>query len=287
MANTNMGKTITAKAQNKKAFGLKLKIFKDKKTNFYVGLGITAFFLLITIVGYFWTPYNPNAMDVDAKYSAMSFTHLFGCDNFGRDIFSRVVSGLGTTFFVGLGTVLIGGLVGIIIGAICGYFGGLVDEIGMRIMDALYAFPSLLLALVFVSLLGSGKYQVIIALGIAFIPSFSRIVRAEYMRCRDLDYVKSARLFGASHFRVIFVHILPNITPVLVSSAIIGFNNAVLAEAGLSFLGIGVQPPDASLGEMLSSAQSFLFSTPWYALCPGIVMIIMILGVSLMAEGVE
>lgn len=256
-----------------------------KKTNYYIGLGITSVFILVALIGFFYTPYDPDQMDVTNKLAGMSFSHLFGCDNFGRDIFSRVVTGLGTTLFVGVGTVMIGGIFGTIIGAVCGYFGGMLDEVLMRIMDALYAFPSLLLALVFVSLLGSGKYQVIIALGIAFIPSFSRMVRGEYMRARDLDYVKSARLFGASHLRVIFVHILPNIAPVLVSSLIIGFNNAVLAEAGLSFLGIGVQPPDASLGEMLSSARSYLFQAPWYALCPGLVMIVMILGVSMLADG--
>ena len=154
-------------------------------------------------------------------------------------------------------------------------------------MDALFAFPSLLLALVFVSLLGSGKYQVIVALGIAFIPSFSRIVRSEYMRNRDRDYVKSARLAGASHLRIMFVHILPNIRRVLLASVMIGFNNAVLAEAGLTYLGIGVKPPDPSLGEMLSSAQTYLFSAPWYALGTGIMMILMILGFSLMAEGLQ
>lgn len=157
----------------------------------------------------------------------------------------------------------------------------------MRVMDALFAFPSLLLALVFVSLFGSGTYQVILALGIAFIPSFSRIVRSEYLRCRNLDYVKSARLAGASHLRIMFVHILPNIYTVLLSSIMIGFNNAVLAEAGLTYLSIGVQPPDASLGEMLSNAQTYLFSAPWYALGPGITMVLLILGFSLMAEGMK
>ena len=210
-----------------------------------------------------------------------------GCDNFGRDIFSRVLKGAQTTLIVAGGTVLIGTVFGVLIGAFTGYFGGLLDEGLMRVMDALFAFPSLLLALVFVSLFGSGTYQVILALGIAFIPSFSRIVRSEYLRCRNLDYVKSARLAGASHLRIMFVHILPNIYTVLLSSIMIGFNNAVLAEAGLTYLSIGVQPPDASLGEMLSNAQTYLFSAPWYALGPGITMVLLILGFSLMAEGMK
>lgn len=260
---------------------------KKQNTMFITGCVITGVILLLTLIGFIHTPYEPDQMDAANKLAGISWQHLMGCDNFGRDIFSRVLKGCGTTLVVAGGTVLIGTVFGILIGAFTGYFGGLLDEVLMRIMDALFAFPSLLLALVFVSLFGKGKYHVIIALGIAFIPSFSRIVRSEYMRCRDLDYVKSASLAGASHLRIMFVHILPNIRTVLVSSVMIGFNNAVLAEAGLTYLGIGVQPPDASLGEMLSSAQTYLFSAPWYAFGTGLLIILMILGFSLMAEGMK
>lgn len=263
------------------------RLKKDTDYTFIIGCVITGIILVMTLIGFFYTPYDPEKMDVTHKLSGISWQHIMGCDNFGRDIFSRVLKGCGTTLIVAGGTVLIGTVVGILIGAFTGYFGGLIDEVFMRIMDALFAFPSLLLALVFVSLLGSGKYHVIIALGIAFVPSFSRIVRSEYMRCRELDYVKSARLAGASHLRIMFVHILPNIRTVLLSSIMIGFNNAVLAEAGLTYLGIGVQPPDASLGEMLSTAQTYLFSAPWYAFGAGITIILMILGFSLMAEGLQ
>ncbi len=260
---------------------------KRKNYTFTVGCVLTGVILSLTLIGFFYTPYNPETMDVSVKLTGVSLSHIMGCDNFGRDIFSRVLKGCGTTLIVAGGTVMIGTFFGLLIGAFTGYFGGLVDEALMRVMDALFAFPSLLLALVFVSLLDSGKYQVIVALGIAFIPSFSRIVRSEYMRNRDRDYVKSARLAGASHLRIMFVHILPNIRRVLLSSIMIGFNNAVLAEAGLTYLGIGVQPPDSSLGEMLSSAQTYLFSAPWYAMGTGLMIILMILGFSLMAEGLQ
>ena len=176
---------------------------------------------------------------------------------------------------------------GIVIGAISGYYGGRLDEILMRINDVMFAFPSVLLALVIISLFGSGTMVVTLALGIAFIPSFARIVRSEYKKQASLDYVQSAKLMGAKDIRVIFVHILPNILPVLVSSVMIGFNNAVLAEAGLSYLGIGVQPPEASLGRMLSEAQSYLFSAPWYALFPGLAIVFMVLGFSMLAEGIS
>lgn len=262
---------------------------KKKKRNagFIAGCVITGIILTLTVIGFFYTPYDPEAMSAADKLAGISPRHIMGCDNFGRDIFSRVLKGAQTTLIVAGGTVLIGTVFGVLIGAFTGYFGGLLDEGLMRVMDALFAFPSLLLALVFVSLFDSGTYQVILALGIAFIPSFSRIVRSEYLRCRNLDYVKSARLAGASHLRIMFVHILPNIYTVLLSSIMIGFNNAVLAEAGLTYLGIGVQPPDASLGEMLSNAQTYLFSAPWYALGPGITMVLLILGFSLMAEGMK
>lgn len=260
---------------------------RKRNYTFLAGSVITGVILALTLIGFFYTPYDPEKMDAANKLAGISFQHIMGCDNFGRDIFSRVLKGCGTTLMVAGGTVFIGTFFGLLIGAFTGYFSGLIDEVLMRIMDALFAFPSLLLALVFVSLLGSGKYQVIIALGIAFIPSFSRIVRSEYMRSRRLDYVQSARLAGASHLRIMFVHILPNIRRVLLASVMIGFNNAVLAEAGLTYLGIGVQPPDASLGEMLSSAQTYLFSAPWYALGTGLTIILMILGFSLMAEGLQ
>lgn len=150
-----------------------------QKKNHYlrVGLVMTALITLLAVVGAFWTPYEPTAIAGGAKFAAPSLGHLFGTDNFGRDIFSRVMCGVGTTFFIALGTILLGAGVGILIGAFTGYFGGVVDETLMRINDAITAFPSILLALVFIALLGFGKYNVILALGIAFVPSYARVVR--------------------------------------------------------------------------------------------------------------
>ncbi len=258
-----------------------------KNYNLILGGAITAVMLLLILTGFFWTPYDPESMEAANKFAGISLTHPLGCDNFGRDILSRVMKGAGTTFLVALGTVLIGTAFGVLIGAFTGYFGGTIDEILMRIIDAVFAFPSILLALVFISLLGMGTYQVVIALGIAFIPSFSRIVRSEFLKYKNMDYVKNARLQGASHLRIMFVHILPNTVSVLLSSIMIGFNNAVLAEAGMSFLGIGVQPPAPSLGRMLSEAQSFLFRVPNYALGPGCAIILMVLGFSLLSDGLK
>ena len=144
-----------------------------------------------------------------------------------------------------------------------------------------------MLALVFISILGPGKYNVILALGVVFIPSFARMTRSEFISQREMDYVKSARLMGASHLRIMFIHILPNTLPTVLATAAIGFNNAVLAEAGMSYLGIGVQPPDASLGRMLSESQAYLATAPWCALFPGVAVILLALGFSLLSDGLQ
>ena len=223
-------------------------------------------------------------MNAAAKFQAPSLQHLLGTDNFGRDIFSRVLEGAGTTFLIGICVVVIGCFFGILIGSLCGYYGGIPDLILTRICDSITAFPAILLGLVIISLIGGGTYNIIIALGILFIPSFARIVRGEYARCRELNYIKSARLMGASAFSVMYRHILPNTLPVLLPAVTIGFNNAVLSEASMSFLGIGVHPPQASLGSMLNDSQTYLSSAPWYALGTGGAIVVLILGVSLSAR---
>ena len=217
---------------------------KDK--NFRAGLLITGIMLCVILIGLLWTPYDPNAMSGSEKLLKPSATHLFGTDNFGRDIFSRVIQGAGATFLIAAAAVAIGLVIGLIIGGLTGYYGGVLDEILMRISDTILAFPSILLALVMIAILGKGKYNIIIALGILFIPSFARIVRSEVAKQKNTDYVRNARLMGASNMRILFLHIMPNIVPVLLSSVAIGFNNAVLSEASMSYLGVGVQPPDPS-----------------------------------------
>lgn len=265
------------------------KTGKKFKMNGYLaaGLILTGFVLLVVITGIVCPPYEITFMDAGARLQGCSLRHLLGTDNLGRDILSRVMFGSRVTLVIAGGTVAIGAVIGIIIGALTGYFGGIADEIVMRICDALLAFPSILLALVFVSLFESGTFQVMIALGVAFIPSFARIVRSETARFKNTDFVENARLQGASNLRIIFVHILPNLKTVLMSSILIGFNNAVLAEASLSYLGIGSQPPMSSLGNMLSDAQSYVFTLPSYVLAPGAMIVIMVLGFAFLGEGVR
>lgn len=261
--------------------------FRKQNAYFLVGLVMTGLVVVLGILSLFWTPYSTTAMSAELRFHAPTLKHIFGTDNFGRDIFSRVMQGIGTTVIVSSAIVLISSCAGILIGAVTGYFGGILDEIIMRITDAVNSFPSILLALVVISILGSGKQNVIFSLGIVFTPSYVRIVRSEFIRLRDADFVCRAKLMGVSKLRILFVHILPNIFSVFWVSVTIGFNNAILAESGMSYLGIGVQPPDASLGKMLSDAQGYLGRAPWYALAPGLTIVWIVLGFSLLSEGIR
>ena len=258
---------------------------KKRHNNFIIGCCITGFMLLLIVVGAFWTPYDGEAMDTAAKMQAPSLAHLLGTDNFGRDIFSRVLEGAGTTLLIAVNAVCAGLFFGILIGAFTGWYGGWIDEVLMRIADVITAFPSILLALVLISLLGSGKSNIILALSLLFIPSFARITRSEFSRIKNMDYVKCAKLEGVPSLRIMFVHILPNILPVVMSTLAIGFNNAVLAETAMSYLDIGVKLPDTSLGRMLSESQAYFFSAPWYALSAGVTIILLILGLGLLSDG--
>ena len=267
----------------------KVKLPNIQKWNKYftAGLIMTSVALFLAILGLFWTPYSTTAMSAAERFQAPSLMHPFGTDNFGRDIFSRVMKGMGTTIFISTLVVVCSGGAGILIGALTGYFGGIIDEVVMRITDAVNGFPSILLALVVISLMGSGRQNLIISLAIVFTPSFVRIVRSEFIRLRDADYIMRARLMGVGRVRILFVHILPNIYSTFWVSVMIGFNNAILAESGMSYLGIGVLPPDASLGKMLSDAQGYLMTAPWYALAPGLAIVWLVLGFSLLSEGMR
>ena len=261
-----------------------------KKRNGYLiaGAFITGAVAALVVLSCFWTPYDPSAMMTGPKLSGPTLAHLMGTDNFGRDIFSRVLKGTWTTFSIALFTVAIGAVCGTALGALTGYFGGVLDDVLMRITDALTAFPSILLALVVISVVNPGsKSGIILALGLVFIPSFARVSRTAFAALRDVNYIKSARLMGASKSRIIVVHMLPNTLQVLLPAVTIGFNNAVLAEASMSYLGIGITPTNPSLGYMLSEAQGMFTAAPWYALGAGAMLVLLVFGVGLMGEGLQ
>lgn len=259
---------------------------KKRKPKYNLIIGYTLIFLVLcmAVTGLFYTPYPVNEMDVLSKNQAPSLLHLFGTDQFGRDIFSRVLEGASTSFLIALSVVFVGAAVGTLTGAVTAYYGGFLDAVLMRINDVLAAFPSVLLAICFVAVTGPGTWNLVLALGIVFIPSFTRVVRSEVLVQKELDYVRNAKLMGAGNLRILVFHILPNIRPVLKTSLLVGFQNAVLSEAGMSYLGLGVTQPDPSLGRMLSEAQGYLWNAPWYALAPGLTILALTLGLGLVSS---
>lgn len=262
---------------------MKHKLNFDSK----LGLFLIGVVLLLTGISFFYTPYNVDTMNIAVCFSPPGIRHLLGTDNFGRDVFSRIMSGAKFTIFVAASTVAIGTFIGIILGLCAGYLGGIADEGIMRLIDALNSFPGILLALVMVTVLGQGKYTIIPALGILFIPSFTRIVRSGTLQVKSSESIKSAETFGASPLRVMFIHVLPNLYPSLLTAIVVGLSNATLAEASMSYLGLGIQPPTPSLGRMLFEAQPYLFKAPWIALAPGVLIMIIVLGFNYLGEGLR
>lgn len=260
---------------------------KNHNVTLILGIIITSIVFLFFIIGFFYTPYDPNEMMVGPKCTPPSFKHFMGTDNFGRDIFSRILEGSRSTTIIALCTVLLGSVIGTLIGALTGYFGGFIDTALMHINDSLTAIPSMLIALVIVGILGGGKYNIILALGILFIPSYARVTRTCFASLKDAQYVQNAKLMGVKTPRILFMHILPNTLSVILPTLTIGFSNAVLSEASMSYLGIGVKPPEASLGYMLSEAQSILKIAPWYALNTGFVIVLIVFGVGLLGDGLS
>lgn len=252
-----------------------------------LGVVIVGLVVFLSLLSLFYTPYDPYAMDTTHRFEWPSSKHFLGTDNFGRDIFSRVITGARFTLLVAICTVASGTFFGILLGLTAGYLGGLVDEIIMRLIDAVNSFPALLLALVMVTVLNQGKYSIIIALSILFIPSFTRIVRSGTLQYKNSEFVNYARVLGASKLRILLVHILPNLYPTLLSAIVIGLSNAILAESGMSYLGLGIQPPIPSWGRMLFEAQTYLFYAPFSACSPGLFIIITVLGFNFLGEGIR
>lgn len=252
-----------------------------------IGLVVVGFIVALGVLSIFYTPFDVYEMNTSIRSQAPSLTHFFGTDNFGRDVFSRAMVGARFTLLVSVSTVLLAAVISIILGLVCGYAGGMLDEIVMRVIDAINSFPSILIALVMVSILNYGKLTIIPALVIMFIPSFTRIVRTGTLQYKNADFVLSNKVFGDSDVRILFVHILPNIYPLLLSSIVIGLSNAILAESSMSYLGLGIQPPIPSWGRMLKEAQDIIFSTPWAALAPGLMIVVTIVGLNCIGEGIR
>ncbi|MBU5266968.1 ABC transporter permease [Virgibacillus proomii] len=260
---------------------------KANRLPFYLGLSFVIVLLSMMFISLFYTPYEPNAIDPNNRLATPSLAHPFGTDNFGRDILSRVMVGTQTAFLIGTTTVMIGLSIGFILGACAGYFGGWLDELLMRFIDAMLAFPGILLAIMLIAVFEAGMKNTIIALGIMSIPAFARVIRSSFIQYKSYDFVKASIAKGAGAFHIILKHIFPNaISPILVVSSL-SFSGSILAESGLSYLGLGVQPPDPSWGRMLKEAQPYIESAPWYVIIVGSIITIMVLGFNLLSDGLR
>ena len=262
-------------------------VLKKRNIELKIGLFLVSIILILAMISFFYTPYGINDMDISQRDLPPSLKHLAGTDKFGRDIFSRLMVGSRFTLITAFATVLSSTVIGTTIGLFSGYVGGIIDEIIMRFVDAITSFPGILTALIIVTVMDYGKYTIILALCIMFVPSFTRIVRMNVLQYKESDFVKYYRTFGASSLRLVIVHILPNIIPMLLSSIIIGLSNAILAESSMSYLGLGIQPPTPSWGWMLNEAQNTIFKSPWYAISTGFLIIITIAGFNCIGEGLR
>lgn len=255
--------------------------------NFIIGLCMVGLMVLVMVVGFFYMPYDPDAMDTENELQFFSAAHPLGTDQFGRDVLSRIMQGARVSFLVGALTVVFGLVVGGAVGAVAGYYGGKVDEVIMKLIDTQMAFPGVLLALMLIAVFGNSIQNLILALGVMSIPRFARITRSDFIKYRDAEFIRAARSRGAGDGRIIFRHILPNIVPELIVTSSLGFAGAVMSEAGLSYLGLGIQPPTPSFGKMLSEAQGEILQAGWYVLVPAAAITLLVMGFNLIGDALQ
>ena len=258
-----------------------------RNKNFILGSCMVGLMVLIMVVGFFYMPYDPDVMDTEHELQFFSAAHPLGTDQFGRDILSRIMEGTRVSFLVGALTVVFGLLVGGAVGAVAGYYGGKIDEVIMKLIDTQMAFPGVLLALMLIAVFGNSLQNLIFALGIMSIPRFARITRSGFIKYRDAEFIKAARSRGAGDGRIIFLHILPNIVPELIVTSSLGFAGAVMSEAGLSYLGLGIQPPTPSFGKMLSEAQAEILQAGWYVLVPAAAITLLVMDFNLIGDALQ
>jgi peptide/nickel transport system permease protein len=252
-----------------------------------LGVLIVAAFLVVGAIGPLVSPYDPLKQDIPHTLEAPSAAHPLGTDDLGRDVLSRLVAGARVSMLVSIISVSLAVVVGLAVGLAGGYWRGWLDDALMRLMDALYAFPTLILAIALVGALGPSLTNAMLAISIVALPRFARLVRGQVLSVREREYVQAARVAGAHDVRIVVRHILPNVVGILAVQAALTTAFAILTEANLSFLGLGVRPPTPAWGSMLRLGYPFIEMAPWLAIAPGAIITVTVLGFSLLGDGIR
>ena len=252
-----------------------------------LGAAIVIVAALAALVGPALSPFDPAAQQLALRLAGPSRVHPFGLDELGRDVLARVLAGTRISFLVGLTVVSVSALLGTLLGAMAGYFGGLLDDLVSRVIDTLLAFPGLLLAIALVAVLGPGLGNVLFALTIIGWVGYARLVRGQVLRARELEYVQAARALGAGAPRILLRHVVPTAMPAVVVQATLGMAGAIIGEAALSFLGLGVQPPTPSWGTMLNGGRAHLLDAPHVTIVPGLAIALLVLGFNFFGDGLR
>jgi peptide/nickel transport system permease protein len=253
------------------------------------GIVIVSLYIIVILVSFFWLPFDPVKIDADhlLEEPSLKTGHIFGTDEFGRDILSRIMKGSLVSLVISLSATTMGALIGVTMGIWAGYLGGRWDNWIMRIADIIFAFPSLLLAIFVMAILGEKTWNVVIAIGIVYIPQFARISRGAILSVKTNEFVRAARSNGASAIFILYRHLLPNILVPIIVQISLALSVSILLESSLSFLGLGIQPPWPSWGNMLSSARKVMVLAPWTAIYPGFAIVFLVLGFNLLGDGLR
>jgi peptide/nickel transport system permease protein len=252
-----------------------------------VGLLIVLLSVFAAVAGPFLSPWDPSAQELARRLESPSAAHPLGLDELGRDILARLLVGARISLLVGIAVVSVSSAAGMLFGSIAGYFGGVVDDVISRVIDVLMAFPGILLAIALVAVLGPSLVNVVLALSVIGWVGYARLVRGQALRARELEFVQAARASGASAARIVLRHILPTAIPAVVVQATLGMAGAIIAEAALSFLGLGVQPPTPSWGTMLDAGRAHLFDAPHLTIFPGLAIATLVLGFNFLGDGLR
>ena len=248
---------------------------------------IVALAIVAALAGPFVSPHDPSTQDLARRLESPTLAHPFGLDELGRDILARILAGARISLLVGVAVVGVSSVAGMALGSIAGYFGGKVDDVISRVIDVLMAFPGILLAIALVAVLGPSLTNVVLALSVIGWVGYARLVRGQALRARELEFVQAARALGAGASRIVVRHVLPTAFPAVVVQATLGMAGAIIAEAALSFLGLGVQPPTPSWGTMLDAGRSHLFDAPHLTLFPGLAIALLVLGFNFLGDGLR